>query len=180
MVVEKKELHLVQQKEMTIWTGKREMSTTRNSDVRMVTVLSRQWLYQHQQQLFFSHWCQGLAQLIAALQFMICIGVILQQHYRTRTDVGPQYVICSLVIGGAELVFSNMLLSRVLGPANTPSGVAMVVIHEDSTVLQQDDASEDSKGGGWLMYEILYSFTVFASHIITDIDYGVVSRQLVT
>ena len=30
------------------------------------------------------------------------------------------------------------------------------------------------------MYEILYSFTVFASHIITDIDYGVVSRQLVT
>ena len=175
--------HLVQQKEMTIWTGKREMSTTRNSDVRMVTVLSRQWLYQHQQQLFFRHWCQGLAQLIAALQFMICIGVILQQHYRTRTDVGPQYVIFSLIIGGAELVFSNMLLGRVLGPSNTPSGVAMMVIHEDCTTPHQDDDSmsaEGRKANGWLMYEILYSFTVFASHIITDIDYGVVSRQLVT
>ena len=48
---------MVMTKETTVWTGRREMSTTSHSELRQSRVVSRQWLYQHQQRLFFGHWC---------------------------------------------------------------------------------------------------------------------------
>ena len=169
---------MVMTKETTVWTGRREMSTTSHSELRQSRVVSRQWLYQHQQRLFFGHWCQGVAQLIAALQFMVCIGIIVQQH-ESRTSVGPQYVIYSLLVGLTSNFLSSMLLEHVMGASNTPSGVAQLVIEEDRTEEHDEDdgaAWRQRTSGRFFFHELLYSFMIFATHIITDIDYGVVSR----
>ena len=53
------------------------------------------------------------------------------------------------------------------------------MIEEDRTEEHDEDdgaAWRQRTSSRFFFHELLYSFMIFATHIITDIDYGVVSR----